>query len=48
LYREGEHSDYVYIIKNGDFEVSKKIKVSEGAEAMAELQNMATFVRPDK
>jgi len=27
----------VYIIKHGDFEVSKKIKVTEGAEAMIEL-----------
>ncbi|CDW72825.1 UNKNOWN [Stylonychia lemnae] len=48
LYREGEHNANVYIIKNGDFEVSKKIKVSEGAEAMLELQNMATFVGPEK
>lgn len=48
LYREGEPNNMVYVIKNGEFEVSKKIKVSDGAEVIVENMNMATFIGPEK
>jgi CRP-like cAMP-binding protein len=29
IYKEGDPSDKIYFIKNGDFEISKKMKVED-------------------